>query len=66
MYKTVESSKIFSTIFTLDKIKYITENRNHDICVADCGAGAVVVVNQDGELRWRYIGHPSVTKNEPF
>nr|XP_034305167.1 uncharacterized protein LOC109620202 isoform X3 [Crassostrea gigas] len=46
--------------------KYITENRNHDICVADCGAAAVVVVNQDGKLRWRYTGHPSVTKNEPF
>ncbi|XP_019923976.3 protein lin-41-like [Magallana gigas] len=46
--------------------KYITENRNHDICVSDWKAGAVVVVNQDGTLRWRYTGHPSVTKNEPF
>ncbi|XP_065938047.1 E3 ubiquitin-protein ligase TRIM71-like [Magallana gigas] len=46
--------------------KYITENRNHDICVADCAAGAVVVVYQDGKLRWRYTGHPSVTKNKPF
>ncbi|XP_065930025.1 uncharacterized protein [Magallana gigas] len=47
-------------------IKYIIENRNHDICVADYEAGAVVVVNQNGKLRWRYIGHPSVTKKEPF
>ncbi|XP_065929339.1 uncharacterized protein [Magallana gigas] len=46
--------------------KYITENRNYDICVADSEAGAVVVVNQNGKLRWRYIGHPSVTKKEPF
>nr|XP_034308279.1 uncharacterized protein LOC117680492 [Crassostrea gigas] len=48
------------------KIKYITENRNHDVCVADYGAGEVVVVNQDRKLRWRYTGHPSVTKNKPF
>ncbi|XP_034309272.2 uncharacterized protein [Magallana gigas] len=47
-------------------VKYITENRNHDICVADSKAGAVVVVNQDGKLRWRYIGHPSVTKKKLF
>ncbi|XP_065929363.1 uncharacterized protein [Magallana gigas] len=46
--------------------KYITENRNHDICVADWGACAVVVVNHNGKLRWRYIGHPSVTKKKPF
>eukprot|EP00105_Crassostrea_gigas_P017846 XP_011435777.1 PREDICTED: uncharacterized protein LOC105334142 [Crassostrea gigas] len=48
------------------KAKYITENRNHDICVADFGARAVVVVNQNGKLRWRYTGHHSVTKKEPF
>eukprot|EP00105_Crassostrea_gigas_P035189 XP_019919337.1 PREDICTED: uncharacterized protein LOC105319452 isoform X1 [Crassostrea gigas] len=47
-------------------IKYITENRNHDICVADSDAGAVVVVNQNGKLIWRYIGHPSVTKKKPL
>ncbi|XP_065937719.1 uncharacterized protein [Magallana gigas] len=47
-------------------IKYISKNRKNDICVADYGAGAVVVVNQDGKLRWRYTGHPSVTKNKPF
>ncbi|XP_034305168.2 tripartite motif-containing protein 2-like [Magallana gigas] len=46
--------------------KFITENRNHDICVADNKARALVVVNQDGKLRWRYTGHSSVTKNKPF
>uniref|UniRef100_K1R2U6 Tripartite motif-containing protein 2 n=1 Tax=Magallana gigas TaxID=29159 RepID=K1R2U6_MAGGI len=49
-----------------DIIKFITENKNYDICVADCEAGAVVVVNQEGKLRWRYAGHPLVTKNKSF
>ncbi|XP_078341316.1 uncharacterized protein LOC144627645 isoform X2 [Crassostrea virginica] len=49
-----------------NKIKYITENRNRDICVADWEAGDVVVVNQVGQLRFRYAGHPSPTKKTPF
>lgn len=48
------------------EIKYITENRNHDICVADCGAGAVVVVDKAGKLKWRYTGDQSMTREHPF
>nr|XP_022302333.1 E3 ubiquitin-protein ligase TRIM71-like [Crassostrea virginica] len=45
--------------------KYLCENRNWDICVADRGASAVVVVSAVGKLRFRYTG-PLSTVDESF
>lgn len=49
-------------LYSKSSKKYVSENRNLDICVADKGSLAVVVVSQVGRLRFRYTGSPSTLK----
>ena len=52
-------------LYTSGDKKYLSENRNLDICVADCRARVVVVVNAAGKLHFRYTG-PTPTHRGSF
>lgn len=51
------------SLYSPGEKKCLVENRNLDICVADPDAHAVVAVNQDGKLRYRYTGQVTSAKS---
>ncbi|XP_061168907.1 uncharacterized protein LOC133178175 [Saccostrea echinata] len=66
--QTIQFDEEGNSLFSSNdrEIKHICENKNLDICVSDSDAGVVVVVNQVGQLRFKYIGNTSVAKKNPF
>ncbi|XP_078342038.1 uncharacterized protein LOC144627896 [Crassostrea virginica] len=63
--QTIQQDDQGKPLYSSGIIKYLSENRNSDICVSDCGAGTVVVVSAAGKLRFRYTGFP-FTPGESF
>lgn len=52
-------------LYSYEPNKFLCENSNQDICVSDSEAGAVVVVDRNGRLRFIYTG-PSSTPDRSF
>lgn len=61
-FKTFNSMPKDNPSIHLMVLNTSVKTENLDICVSDCGARAVVAVNEDGKLRFRYTGSPSTTK----
>ncbi|XP_061168867.1 tripartite motif-containing protein 2-like [Saccostrea echinata] len=64
--ETIQFSNKGKPLYSDSEEKYITENRNLDICISDSEAKAEVVFNRGGKLRFRYNGQTPAPENEPF
>jgi hypothetical protein len=64
--QTIQYDKQGQPLFSSDSLSalHLTENGNRDICVADFGGKAVVVVNAAGGLRFTYRGN--LSQNSKF
>ena len=60
--QTIQRDDQGKPLYTSFGPKYLSENRNLDICVADNLASAVVVVSAAGKLRFRYTGPTSTPR----
>lgn len=60
--QTIQFNYDGQSLYSPGEKKYLAENKNSDICVADHDAHAVVVVNQDGKFRYRYTGQTTSEK----
>ncbi|XP_062596800.1 E3 ubiquitin-protein ligase TRIM36-like [Saccostrea cucullata] len=64
--QTIQFDDDGKPLFSSEDPKYISENRNMDICVADYAFKVVVVVTDAGNLRIRYTGHTPAPRKKIF
>lgn len=64
-FETFEFNDNGDRLYSSGGMKYVSENKNQDICVADNKAHAIVVINKNGKHRFSYTCPPSAS-NESF